>query len=664
MATTLPCSKLSISWKHALPLSAVVLFGCSGLSIRQPSQPILQAREVPLLNVGGLQFKDLNKNGVLDVYEDWRRSPLERADDLVARMTLEEKAGTMMHSNPPSTASAVIPGSGTDWAWPGITSLLLDKKITSFLNRLNTDVDLMAQQVNKLQAIAESGRLGIPVSLSSDPRNQVRFSQGVSVSSGAFTQWPDFPGFSAIGDAELTKRYADSVRQEYLAVGIRIALSPMADLTRNPRWHRTNGTFGSDPKMATEMVNAYVRGMQNGTDGIGRDSVVSVVKHWVGYGATATDGFDSHNYYGRDLKVTSQDMENHILPFTGAFAAKVGGVMPAYGLPPENLHVKGTTGPIERVGFGFNRQMLTDVLRGRFGFDGVIVSDWQITDDCTAICKDGAPPGQKFSPIDMAMPWGVENISQAERFAKAIDAGVNQFGGVSEPKFIIQMVNQGRLDVKAVDASVRRIMIQKFQQGLFENPFVDVEAAVRLVGKKESKAMALDAQRRSTVLLKNEQGILPLSASRSPKVYLYQIGADVARQRGFTVVERPEDADFAVMALSTPYEMLHPNYFFGSRYREGDTGFKENDPAYQEFKRISAKVPTVVSMYMERPADLSNINVFAKAIVGNFGISHDALFDVLTGVHKPSGKLPYDLPWTGKPPLGSFAYMEGQGLRY
>lgn len=643
--------------------AALALGGCASTAERSLALPSLQARSVPLLHVGGLPFKDLNRNSQLDPYEDWRLPAAERARDLVGRMTLEEKAGTMMHANPPSTASSTIPGAGTAWEMPGITALLLDKHITSFLNRLNTDVEHMARQYNELQAIAERGRLGIPVSLSSDPRNHFRFSQGVSVAAGAFTQWPDTTGLAAIGDAALVQRFADSVRQEYLAVGIRVALSPMADLTVNPRWHRTNGTFGSDPKLAATLVQAYVQGMQNGSQGIGRDSVVSVVKHWVGYGATLADGFDSHNYYGRHLGAGSAEMEDHILPFTGAFAARVGGVMPSYSLPSENLRIQGASGPIERVGTGFNKQMLSEVLRGRFKFDGVVVSDWQITDDCSSVCKEGAASGKRPGPADIAMPWGVEHLSKGARFAKAVLAGVDQFGGAKEPEFIVDMVRQGQLPMAAVDTAVQRILVQKFQQGLFENPFVDVDAAVHLVGRGATKSMALDAQRRSVVLVKNDRQTLPLRGPR--KVYLHQVDAAAARARGFTVVERPEDADVALVAMSTPFEMLHPNFFFGSRYREGDTGFKDGDRDYENFKRIAAKVPTVVSIYLERPADLTKIAPQAAAIVANFGLSPEALFDVLTGKHAPSAKLPYDLPWSGaQPPVGQFALRRGQGLGY
>ncbi|MBB1633412.1 hypothetical protein [Cupriavidus sp. UME77] len=288
-------------------------------------------------------------------------------------------------------------------------------------------------------------------------------------------------------------------------------------------------------------------------------------------------------------------------------------------------------------------------------------------DDCTAVCQYGAKPGQKPAPIDMAMPWGVEHLSKPERFAKAAQAGVNQFGGSKEPEIIVGLVKAGRLSMVVVDESAQRILEQKFQQGLFENPYVDVADAIRVVGNPAFKDMALSAQRRSVVLIKNDQQTLPLRATKARKVYLYQVDADVARQRGFTVVQRPEDADVAIMALSTPFEVLHPNYFFGARYREGDTGFKDGDPAFEEFKRVSAKVPTVVSLYLERPTDLSGIAGPAVSIVGNFGLGFDALFDVLTGEQAPSAKLPYDLPWTNRGSMtvaSPVAYRHGQGLAY
>lgn len=666
MTTTMPSRHPMLhTTRLALPALAIAALCACTTPTGRSAQPSLQTRTIAVLTVDGLRFKDHNKNGVLDGYEDWRNSPRQRARDLVARMTLDEKAGAMMHANPPSTASGTIPGAGTAWERPGIDQLLLDQHITAFLNRLNTDVAAMARQANELQATAERGRLGIPVTLSSDPRNQFQASQGVSVSAGRFTQWPDPAGLAATGDAELVRRFADSVRQEYLAVGIRMALSPQADLAINPRWHRTNGTFGGERETARRLVNAYVTGMQAGAGGLHADSVVSVVKHWVGYGATGPQGYDSHNYYGRHMYVGSDTIEDHIYPFTGAFAAQVGAVMPTYGQPQPGLMVQGADGPIEPVGIGFNQQMLGEVLRGRFGFDGVVLSDWQITDDCLAGCRDGAPAGQKPNPADIAMPWGVEELSKESRFAKAVEAGVDQFGGAKDPQYIVSAVRNGRLPQAALDRAVTRIVLQKFQLGLFEDPYVDVDAAIAVVGNAGFQALALDAQRRSAVLVQNQAHTLPLKAPAARKVFLYQIDPASARRRGFDVVDTVEQADFAIMAITTPNEVLHPQHFFGSRYREGDTAFKAGGASYEAFKRISAKVPTVVSVYMDRPADLSALIPAAAAIVVHFGLGTDALFDMLSGVRPFEGRLPYDLPLSVTVPAsqGQLATRMGQGLR-
>lgn len=647
-----------------LPVLAVTtLLGCASLVSVPVIQTRLKSQTIPLLTVDGLQFKDLNKNGVLEPYEDWRKSPEERAKDLVSRMTVAEKAGAMMHGNPPSTASNTMPGAGSAWDIKGISTLILEKNINSYINRISFDVTSMATQYNEVQTVAEKSRLGIPVTFSTDPRSQFKYVQGVSVNAGNFTQWPDPSGLSATGDAQLARKFADSVRQEYLAVGIRVALSPQADITIEPKWHRANGTFGSNKEMIKDFVQAYVEGMQNGDAGIGKDSVVSVVKHWVGYGSTPPDGYDSHTYYGRHLAISSSSMEDHIFPFTGAFAAKVGSVMPTYGQPPEGLFVKGSEGPIERVGMGFNKQMLTEVLRGRFKFNGVILSDWQIMDDCNQVCREGTKDGSKATVSDFAMPWGVENLSKEERFAKAIAAGVDQFGGAKEPDYLVDLVRKGRIRSADLDGPVYRIMLQKFQQGLFENPYVDVAAASKIVGNARFKEASLDAQRRSVVLIQNRKSTLPLNSARTKKIYLYNIDPAVARQYGFAVVDRPEDADVAVIGVSTPYEVIHPNFFFGARYREGDTGFKDGNPDYEEFKRVSAKVPTVVSVYVERPPALDAIVGKSAAIVANFGLSHAALFDVLTGKFPPHGKLPYDLPH-GTAYSTDIAHRYAQGLTY
>ncbi len=639
-----------------------LLVGCADrIPSNEHVQKDLSYRTVPLLTFGHLRFKDMNRNGQLDAYEDWRLPPSKRVADLVSRMTLAEKAGAMMHANPSTLSESTIPGAGSRWDFKKVNELVLKKHITFFLNRLSASARDLAEQHNLLQSVAEQGRLAIPVSLSTDPRSQFGASQGISSRAVDFTQWPDPTGFAAINDTELVRQFADSVRQEYLAVGIRIALSPQADLTINPQWHRTNGTFGSDPYRAKRLVSGYVQGMQAGNDGINDKSVVAVVKHWVGYGATQQEGYDAHNYYGRQLELTANEIEQHFIPFVGAFSAKVGAVMPAYGLLPENIVVAGSKGPIEHVGMGFNRQMLHDVLRGRFGFDGVIMSDWHITDDCSAVCLRGAADGEQPGKHDIGMPWGVANLSKAERFAKAIKAGVNQFGGVETPEIIVRLVNEGKVDISYIDSSVKNILLQKFQQGLFESPYVNVDKAEKVVGNETFKALALNAQRRSMVLIKNANKTLPLVNPSLTKIFIYNIDRKAVESRGFIVVNSPEEADYAIVNLSTPYQKLHPNFFFGRRYREGSTGFSDGDKDYEALKNISAKVPTIVTYYFERPADLTAVADKSVAIIGYFGLSQDVLLEAIAGVVSPTATLPYDLPWLGTVPE-NMALKMGQGL--
>lgn len=626
-------------------------------------QPELRCHRLRLIEVDGLRFKDHDGNGRLDPYEDWRRPPLERARDLLARMTLEEKAGAMLHANPPALDAQRLPGAGSAWDPDALRERIVERRIGTFLNRLQAPPGELARQANALQAIAEEGRLGIPCLLSSDPRSHFGHSQGVSVAAGGFTRWPDAAGFGAIDDAELVRAFADCVRQEYRAVGIRMALSPMADLALQPRWHRNSGCFGSNPGAVQALVGAYVRGMQAGDNGLHAHSVVSVVKHWVGYGATGPEGFDAHNHYGRHLHLDDSSIEDHIAPFTGAFDARVGGVMPAYGMPPKGLRVAGADGSIAPVGMGFNRAMITDVLRGRFGFGGIVMSDWHITDDCTSACLDGAAAGQSPGPQDIAMPWGVEHLSKAERFARAIHAGVDQFGGADDPRCIIAAVRAGLLSEALLDTAVLRLLVQKFQLGLFENPYVDADAAADAVATARMHELSLQAQRRSVVLAKHAHGTLPLRSGT--RLYVEGLDADAARAAGFDLVQHPADAELAVIGLCTPHELLHPGHFFGSRYREGRIGWQPGDADLERLRAVAAQVPTIASVYLERPADLAAIEPLCAAVVLHFGLQGQALFEVLAGQHRPAGRLPYDLPWSGPTPRpGALALQRGQGLTF
>ena len=608
-----------------------------------PSQPQLGTRGVPIIQRDGLRFKDLNRSGAVDSYEDWRLTPEARARDLVGRMTLEEKAGTMMHGTARGVGPMAMAGVGTTYDTAANRALIDGAKVTSMITRLGGEPAALAAQNNALQEIAERTRLGIPVTVSTDPRHHFQSVLGASITEGQFSQWPETLGFAALGDTALMKRFGDVARQEYRAVGIHMALSPQADLATEPRWSRINGTFGEDADLAGRLVGAYVAGFQHGTRGVDSVGVQTVVKHWVGYGA-AKEGFDSHNYYGRFATFPGANFEYHVRPFLPAFAANVAGVMPTYSI------LEGATWdgkPIEAVGAGFNHQLLTELLRGRYRFRGIVLTDWAVTNDCEDRCRGGAPAGQRPSFADLGMPWGVEDRSMRARFVQAVKAGVDQFGGTERADMLIDAVRAGELTEARLDSSVQRILTGKFALGLFENPYVEPSEAARRVGTDAFRSEALNAQRRALVLLENQGGIVPHRAKANNtalRVYLRGISPEVATQRGWTVVTDPKQADVAIVRLAAPFETLHPQYVFGAMQHEGNLAFRDGEPEYEAFKQVSSVVPTVVTVYLDRPAILAPLKERARAVIANFGVSDVALLDVLVGRGKPEGKLPFELP--------------------
>jgi beta-glucosidase len=604
------------------------------------AQPPLTTRNAPVIEQGGLRFRDLDRSGKVDPYEDWRLTSAARARDLVGRMTLEEKAGAMMHGTARSGGPMGAAGAGTAYDSAANRRLIADVRVNSMITRLGGAPAVLAAQSNVLQEIAERTRLGIPVTISTDPRHHFQYVLGASVTAGQFSQWPEALGFAAIGDTALIKQFGDIARREYRAVGIQMALSPQADLATEPRWSRINGTFGEDADLAGRMVRAYVEGFQHGSNGVDTGGVLTVVKHWVGYGA-AKDGFDSHSRYGRLASFSGPTLDYHVKPFLGAFAANVGGVMPTYSIL-EGATWRGR--PLEQVGAGYNRQLLTDMLRGQYGFRGIILTDWSITNDCGERCRSGAPAGERPSWADVAMPWGVEDLPKRARFVKAVQAGVDQFGGTEDAAMLVEAVKGGELTEARLDESVRRIMEQKFALGLFERPFVDTNAASATVGTDAFRAAGLDAQERSLVLLENEGALLPLQTSGALRVYGVGIDTGAVRRAGWTVATDPARADVAIVRLEAPFETLHPGYMFGAMQHEGDLGFREGTKGFAEAMRLSEQLPTVVAVYLDRPAILTPLKGKARAILANFGVSDEALLEVLAGRAKPQGKLPFALP--------------------
>jgi beta-glucosidase len=548
------------------------------------------------LTVDGLTFKDLNRNGRLDPYEDWRLSAEVRTADLVERMSLEELAGLMVHGTLPSTGPMPSLGAGMEYDLAKVRPMINQNHVSTFITRLKACAEQFAKQNNAVQAIAESSPWGIRVTISSDPRHHFGRVLGANTSDSAFSMWLEPPGFASANDPELTRRFGDVVRQEYEAVGIRESLAPQADLATEPRWARANGTFGEDAGMAKRMVEAYVTGVQNGANGLNPDSVIAVVKHWVGYGA-AKEGWDSHNYYGRYAEFPGNKFGQHQIPFTGAFAARVGAVMPTYSIL-QDLTIDQK--PLEPVGTGFSQQLVSGLLRGRYGFQGVVLSDWGITNDCSEVCHNGSGAGNHPTPADIGMPWGVEALTVDERFSKAINAGVDQIGGGEQSNAIVEDVHNGSISEARVREAAGRILRQKFQLGLFEQPYVDETKAVTVAGREEFVREGQAAEARAVVLLENKRSattdrpLLPV-APQGRKVYLYGVVAKAAEAVGFIVVTDPQQADLAIIRAPAPYESEHPTCSLAQG------SMKEDSRSRRKMQRI--RTPICTNMHAKDFAD-------------------------------------------------------------
>lgn len=567
-------------------------------------------------------FRDLNKNGKMDVYEDISQPVDKRVEDLLSQMNIEEKAGTLFINgtliNEDGTIEKKEGGQGFAARLPSSIELMRDKKMNHFNYWQAPDIKALAVGYNAIQKYAEEKtRLGIPVTIYSDPRHY--FSNNIfALAANSFTQWPEQMGFAAIGDAKLMQQFGDIARQEYIAVGIRGALHPMADLATEPRWPRIAGTFGEDANLSAKMIEAYILGFQGKE--LGKTSVACMTKHFSG-GGPQKEGLDPHFEFQKGQVYPGNNFNYHLIPFEAAFKVHTAAIMPYYGIP--------TNQTSENVGFSYNKDIITGLLRNKYHYDGIVCTDWGLVTD--------AHMGSFVWP---ARAWGVENLSEEERVKKIIDAGVDQFGGESCPEHIISLVKAGKLSEKRIDESVRRVLRQKFILGLFDNPYVDVDKAVATVGKAEWKKTAEATQRRAMTLLKNDKKVLPLATGKW-KIYVRNVDPKVAAQYG-TVVSKPEEADFAILRVNTPWVPVESQNFMARGFHHGDLDFKGTlkDSIIQLLKTV----PTIVDIYIDRPAVIPEISSLAKGLFADFGASDAAVLDVIFGKAKPGGKLPLELP--------------------
>jgi len=567
----------------------------------------------------GVRYRDLCGTGRMEPYEDPRLPVEDRVADLLARMTLPEKAGLLFHTMLRADEDGLYePGPDCDDIPHDVLStsrLIGEAHINHFNAAPRIPPRRYAEWQNRVQALAAETRLGIPVTLSSDPVHGFTDNPATAMASTTFSRWPEPLGLAAAGDEKLVAEFAEVVRREYLAVGIRMSLGPQADLATEPRWSRLPGTFGADAEHAAGMVQAYVQGLQG--ERLGPQSVACMTKHFPGAGPQLR-GEDAHFRYGREQVYPGGNVDYHLRPFEAAFAADTAAVMPYYAIPV-GLGV-------EEIGFGFNRDVVTGWLRGRYGYEGVVCSDWGLVTDVRV-------EGMRWP----ARCWGAEHLSRIERVHRILAAGVDQLGGEFCPELVVELVRSGALGVERIDASARRILRVKFALGLFDDPYVDPEVAERLVGNAEFTAAGVRAQQRALTLLKN--GPLPLR--RGIRMHLDGVDPAVAARYG-EVVAPSAVADVALVRLNAPYERRETGVDYEAGFHQGRLDLPGDRIA--ELVARFAEVPTVLVVHLDRAAVLPEVVAASAATLGDFGATDAALLEVLFGEAAPGGRLPIELP--------------------
>ncbi|MEM9075399.1 MAG: glycoside hydrolase family 3 N-terminal domain-containing protein [Bacteroidota bacterium] len=597
--------------------------GCNDSKIREYQLPnVVLEKSQLILEKERMVFRDLNKNGKLDPYEDIHQNFEIRVKDLLGQMNLQEKAGMLFINGVPVSNDAKPDGNqglkGFVATLPSIVDNMDTKKMTHFnLWDIPSDLKVLAKWYNNVQQVAENTRLGIPITIASDPRNHINMNTK-EISSEGFSQFCEMPGFGAIGDKRLVRDFANIVREEYLAVGIREALHPQIDLGTEPRWPRINGSFSEDADLTSELVKAYIEGLQGKSL---TDGVACMTKHFPG-GGPQKEGLDPDFSFQKGQIYPGDNFDYHLLPFEAAFESKTAAIMPYYGVPMNQTD--------ENVAMAYNKTIITKLLREKYKYEGVVCTNWGLITDI--------PLGPDV--IWDARAWGVEHLSEAERVLKIMDAGCDQFGGESRTELILQLVADGTLSEERIDQSVYRLLKQKFELGLFDNPFVDETKVGGVFGSKTSKELAEKTQKMAMTLLKNNNSTLPL-AQMKYKVYVQDIDSLTVSEYS-DVVETPESADLAIVRINTPWYPVDTKNFMAASFHHGDLDFKGEEK--EMILKLTETVPTIVVIYLDRPAVIPDITKSARAIIADFGASDKSVCEVLFGNCAPQGKLPFELP--------------------
>ena len=682
--------------------------------IRNPDGPVLGMGTLRIKERDGLAFKDLSGEEALLPYEDWRLPREVRAGDLADRLTVEQIAGLMLWS--PHQMVPFLPGGPFRGHYqgggfiPGQTDpaaltdeqyrFVKEEKIRNILLTTTESAHTAARWNNALQALAEEAPLGVPVCISSDPRHAAgKKTAEFSGTGKEVSRWPEGLGLAATFDPELVKEFASIAAKEYRALGISQALGPQIDLATEPRWMRYEDTFGADADMTTAMAKAYCDGLQTtegAKDGWGMDSVAAMVKHWPG-GGTGEGGRDAHYAYGKFAVFPGGNMKNHMKPFTeGAFrldgaTAKAAAVMPYYTISWDQDKVYG-----ENVGNSYSRYLIHDLLRQQEGYDGVVCTDWGITDDPLG-------PMNGFG----TRAHGVEHLSEAERYLLLMENGVDMFGGCRRKEPVLQAYAMGcekhgnAVMEEKFRRSAKRILTLMFRLGLFENPYLIPEESAQIVGKPEFVEAGLAAQRRSVVLLKNRNSVLPLK--KGTKIYVPErhveahlgffrqpVPAQDIRpltrkdaEGYFVLVDTPQEADAAIVFAESPlgecystenvaaggngylpitlqYRPYTADTARASSIAKGDFREQDCDRTYrgktgtarnaQDLSNAEAAraamgdKPVILVTQLHNPAVMSEIEPLCDGILAHFGVESAILMELLAGESRPEGRLPFRMP--------------------
>lgn len=639
-------------------LLLLFVFGAAHLSAQgtYESQPDLEARSVDLLQVNGLKFKDLNKNGKLDAYEDWRQPVAGRIENLLSQMTLEEKVGMLLINTLNADEKGKLPGRAVEF--------IEDEKMTRFIfrnsiveNPVNTGggngfggVQITAfeaaQFMNSVQELAENNRLGIPVVFKSNARNHMDYDarSGINVSAGAFSSWPKESGLAATRDMELIAEFGRTMAQEWTSIGLRGMYGYMADLATEPRWYRVHETFTEDSELCTQIITTLINNLQ-GTS-LGSKSVALTIKHFPG-GGPQEGGGDPHYDFGKNQIYPAKMFDYHLAPFQAAVDAGASSIMAYYGIPVGQPYLPND------VGMAFSKGIITDLLRKKVGFKGYVNSD-------TGIIGGRA--------------WGLEDKSVEEQILIAIGAGTDVLSGFNDNKQILALVTSGKLSEERVDLSVSRLLREQFELGLFEKPYVDPNRAAYTVGNPSFQRKADIAQRKSIVLLQNNMS-LPIAPKERDTLKLFTMGmakelfndrswsnyqvqsGEYDARKGESLPKIAEDTDYALIRIQVTTERGRDRMFGGPAPDELDMiSFSamakskswKISPSLEDIQKVMNTLgaeKTILSIDFRQPFVLDEACGFLKAgaILATFGVSDAAVMDIVTGKFKPTGKLPFAL---------------------